>query len=125
MTKQLPKSLWRFYMQYAFPGRWFIIFLWAFFTLALTFDNVLFPFYQKWLVATLETPIPAGMSWLQHILPTIILIVVLDLTIMGCSLLRWVFFQRWGPYVEKRYICCFDGLYTKPKFGLVGVTIAR
>ena len=97
----LPKSLWRFYLKYAFPGHWVVILIWAFFTLALTFDNVLFPFYQKWLVATLETPIPAGMSWLQHILPTIILIVVLDLAIMGCSLLRWVFFQRWGPYVEK------------------------
>ena len=98
----LPKSLWKFYLKYALPGHWWTILIWALFTLAVTFDSVLFPFYQKWLVATLEIPVPEGMSWLQHILPTIILIVVLDLIIMSCNLLRWVFFQRWGPYVENK-----------------------
>ena len=98
----LPPSLWKFYFKYAFPGYWWTIIIWAFFTLAVLFDNVLFPFYQKWLVATLEIPIPEGMTWLQHILPTIILIVVLDLILMSCSLLRWVFFMRWGPYIEKK-----------------------
>lgn len=99
--QMLPKSLWKFYLKYALRGHWLTVAIWAFFTLAVTFDSVLFPFYQKWLVATLEVPVPAGMSWLQHIWPTIILIVVLDLCVLGASLLRWVFFQHWGPYVER------------------------
>ena len=98
----LPKSLLKFYLQYAFHGYWWTIFIWALFALVVSFDNVLFPFYQKWLVATLETPIPAGMSWLQHILPTIILIVCLDVTLMTCMLLRWTFFMRWSPQVANK-----------------------
>ncbi|MBO7642523.1 MAG: ABC transporter ATP-binding protein [Alphaproteobacteria bacterium] len=102
MTKQLPKSLWRFYMQYAFPGHWWTMCLWALFALVVSFDNVLFPFYQKWLVATLEIPIPDGMTWLQHILPTIVLIIALDVIVTVCSMLRWMFFQRWAPQVANQ-----------------------
>ena len=98
----LPKSLWRFYMRYAFPGHWLTICTWALFALAVSFDHVLFPFYQKWLVATLEIPIPEGMNWLQHILPTIMLIIALDVTVMACSLLRWMFYQRWAPQVANQ-----------------------
>ena len=97
----LPTSLWKFYFQYAFRGYGWIMFIWALVTMIVLCDHVLFPFYQKWLVSTLETPIPSGMSWLQHILPTIILIVTLELSLMICSLLRWMFFQRWAPYVSQ------------------------
>lgn len=96
----LPKSLWKFYMQYAFHGYWWTIAIWAILVLAVLFDNVLFPFYQKWLVQTLETPIPEGMNWLQHILPTIVLIVCLDVTLMTCMLLRWVAYNHWAPYIS-------------------------
>jgi len=106
MAKQtaqiLPSSLWKFYLKYAFRGRGLIIAIWAIFTMAVLFDNVLFPFYQKWLVATLETPIPYGMSWLQHILPTIILIVALDISLMLCLIFRWMVFQHWGPQVTQK-----------------------
>ena len=95
----LPKSLWKFYMQHAFRGYWWTIVIWAILVLVVMFDNVLFPFYQKWLVQTLEIPIPAGMNWLQHILPTILLIVGLDVTLMTCMLLRWVAYNHWAPYV--------------------------
>lgn len=106
MTKQksqiLPTSLWKFYFQYAFRGYGWIMFVWALLLFVVSCDNILFPLYQKWLVATLETPVPYGMTWLQHILPTIILIVVLDVGLMACSLLRWAFFQRWSPYVGQK-----------------------
>lgn len=106
MTKQatqiLPTSLWRFYFKYAFNGYWVLIVVWALFTLAVLCDNIFFPLYQKWLVATLETPVPYGMSWLEHILPTILLIVGLDILLMACSLLRWTYFQRWAPYVTQK-----------------------
>ena len=53
MTKQkpadiLPKSLWKFYLQYAFHGYGLVIGIWALLILIMMFDNVLFPFYQKW-----------------------------------------------------------------------------
>lgn len=106
MAKQtaqiLPTSLWNFYFKYALRGRGLIIAIWAIFTMAVLFDNVLFPFYQKWLVAALETPIPYGMSWLQHILPTIGLIVALDISLMFCLIFRWMFFQHWGPQVAQK-----------------------
>ena len=101
--QSLPKSLWRFYMRYAFSGHWLTICIWALFALAVSFDNVLFPFYQKWLVATLEIPIPDGMNWLQHILPTLALIVTLDVIVMTCSLLRWMFYQR-CPRLQIKYL---------------------
>lgn len=98
----LPTSLWKFYLKYAFHGYGWIIFLWALISLIMQFDNVLFPFYQKWLVQVLETPIPEGMTWLQHILPTITLIVVLDIALMLCLILRWFFYNHWGPYVTQK-----------------------
>ena len=98
----LPTSLWKFYLKYAFHGYGWIIFLWALISLIMQFDNVLFPFYQKWLVQVLETPIPEGMTWLQHILPTITLIVVLDISLMLCLILRWFFYNHWGPYVAQK-----------------------
>ncbi len=98
----LPTSLWKFYFKYAFRGYGWIIFFWAIISLIMQFDNVLFPFYQKWLVQALETPIPDGMTWLQHILPTIILIVVLDISLMLCLIMRWFLYNRWGPYVVQK-----------------------
>ena len=115
----LPTSLWKFYLKYAFPGYGWIIFFWAIISLIMQFDNVLFPFYQKWLVQALETPIPDGMTWLQHILPTIILIVVLDISLMLCLIMRWFL-----------TICCsknintINKLYPIAKYVLVGVAFA-
>ena len=116
MTKQksqiLPTSLWKFYFKYAFRGYGWIIFVWALFMLVVLSDNILFPLYQKWLVQTLESPMLPNVSWLQHILPTIILIVCLDLIVMACSLLRWAYFQRWSPYVTQRISTILTG-YTQ------------
>ncbi len=101
-TQTLPSSLWKFYIRYAFRGYWWIIVVWAIISLVMQFDNVLFPFYQKWLVQSLETPIPDGLTWLQHILPTIILIVVLDISLMLCLILRWFLYNHWAPYVIQK-----------------------
>ena len=101
-TQTLPSSLWKFYIRYAFRGYWWIIVVWAIISLVMQFDNVLFPFYQKWLVQSLETPIPDGLTWLQHILPTITLIVVLDISLMLCLILRWFLYNHWAPYVIQK-----------------------
>ncbi|MBP9999279.1 MAG: ABC transporter ATP-binding protein [Proteobacteria bacterium] len=98
----LPKSLWKFYLKYGFRGNYWCIIAWAICWLVASFDNVLFPFYQKWLVAALESPIPDGVSWLSYILPTILLIIGLDVVLFVFVLLRSVFIFRWGPSVDKQ-----------------------
>lgn len=98
----LPKSLWKFYLKYAFRGNYWCIIAWAICWLVASFDNVLFPFYQKWLVAALESPIPDGVSWLSYILPTILLIIGLDVVLFVFILLRSVFIFRWAPSVDKQ-----------------------
>lgn len=98
----LPKSLFRFYLKYAFRGNYVAIIAWALCWLIASFDSVLFPFYQKWLVAALESPMPAGMDWLEYILPTILLIIGLDVMMFMFVLLRSVFGYRWGPNADKQ-----------------------
>ena len=98
----LPNSLWKFYVKYAFDGYLGTIIVWALLTLAVTFDDVLWPFYQKWLVASLETPLPYGVGWLEHILPTLGLIVMLDLAWFTCLLLGQAFFNRWAPQITQK-----------------------
>lgn len=98
----LPKSLFRFYLKYAFRGNYVAIIAWALCWLIASFDSVLFPFYQKWLVAALESPMPAGMDWLEYILPTIFLIIGLDVMMFMFVLLRSVFGYRWGPNADKQ-----------------------
>ena len=98
----LPKSLFRFYLKYAFRGNCVAIIAWALCWLIASFDSVLFPFYQKWLVAALESPMPTGMNWLEYILPTILLIIGLDVMMFMFVLLRSVFGYRWGPNADKQ-----------------------
>lgn len=98
----LPKSLFRFYLKYAFRGNYVAIIAWALCWLIASFDSVLFPFYQKWLVAALESPMPAGMDWLEYIMPTILLIIGLDVMMFMFVLLRSVFGYRWGPNADKQ-----------------------
>ncbi|MBR6752224.1 MAG: ABC transporter ATP-binding protein [Alphaproteobacteria bacterium] len=98
----LPKSMWKFYWKYGFRGQWGTIIAWAICALAVKLDLVLFPFYEKWIVALLEKPIPDGVSWIAYILPTILLIVALDIMINIILLYRGVFEWRWGPNIDKQ-----------------------
>lgn len=101
-TQSLPSSLWKFYMRYALRGYFPVIVVWALIMSIVLCDNVLFPLYQKWLVSALESPIPSGLTWLQHVLPTIVLIVCLDVFLMSCSLLRGVFYNKWSPQIIQK-----------------------
>ena len=77
----LPKSMWRFYMRYAIPGSVGAMIVWAIAFFIVSMDGVLFPNFQRWFIALFENPVPAGMTFMQHALPTIITIVVLLLLI--------------------------------------------
>lgn len=47
----LPKSLWRFYIKYAFRGNWGILIPWALLLIYLRLGMVIYPLTMKWLVA--------------------------------------------------------------------------
>ena len=87
----LPKSLWGFYFKYAICGSRKVIAIWAFFYLVVAMDGVLFPNFQRWFIALFENPVPAGMTLMEHALPTITLIALLLLVIDGSALIRSTF----------------------------------
>ncbi len=98
----LPKSLWKFYFKYATVGSWWPLGLWAFFFMVALSNQILFPYFERWFIALFETPVPAGMNFVQHALPTILLIVGLNLTISISMILRGMFYSRWVPRVRNR-----------------------
>ena len=99
---ELPKSLWKFYFKYAVPGSWGALIAWAIFFFIVSMDGVLFPNFQRWFIAMFESPVPAGVTFVQHALPTIGLIVALLLLVDLSALLRGVYYARWQPLVSNR-----------------------
>lgn len=98
----LPKSLWKFYFKYAIPGSLGAMIAWAIFFFVVAMDGVLFPNFQRWFIALFENPVPAGMTFLQHATPTIILITGTLLIIDISGLLRDMFMGRWAPKIKNR-----------------------
>ena len=98
----LPKSLLKFFICCILPGFWPQIIVWAILAMLVSFDSVLFPNYQKWLVSLLENDIPAEMTWLQYILPTIILIVALNMMITISALIKNTIASHWQNKIHNK-----------------------
>ena len=98
----LPKSLWKFYFKYAIRGSRAAIITWAIFYFIVSMDGVLFPNFQRWFIAMFENPVPAGVTFMAHALPTIILITSLLLVIDISALIQAMFAGRWIPNVRNR-----------------------
>ena len=76
----LPKTLWGFYYNYGFNNLKSLLFLWmvVFFFVSIA-DGVLYPNFQRWVIALFENPVPEGVSLVRYALPTILLITILNL----------------------------------------------
>lgn len=98
----LPKSLWKFYFKYAVPGSTVALIGWAISFFIVSMDGVLFPNFQRWFVALFENTVPAGLTFIQYAMPTIILIGVLLLVIDTFSLVGRTFYSRWSPNIQNR-----------------------
>ncbi len=98
----LPRSLWKFYFKYTVPGSWAPLLLYAFFFFVTTSNQVLFPYCERWFIALFEKPVPAGMNFVQYALPTILLIVGLNMMISIAAILRGMFHARWAPQIRNR-----------------------
>ena len=85
---QLPKSLWRFYTQYGIKNYKFLLGCWMFFTLLMFGTGIIWPNFQRWVVALFENPVPEGMSFIQYAMPTIILITILNMSMTAGDLIQ-------------------------------------
>ena len=82
MGGKLPKSLWRFYIQYGFRGYWWLAVIWGALSMVTVSDRVLQPLMQGWIIGLFENGAPEWFSsnFLVYALPTIILVTVINVT---------------------------------------------
>jgi len=98
-----PKSLLGFYFRYGFRPYWVLLSIWMVFTLIVIIANgVLFPLFQKWFIALFEKPVPAGMTFVQFAIPTIVMIVGAWIVIDILDVIRQAQGGRWRPTVQNR-----------------------
>lgn len=92
----LPKTLFGFYAKNVFRKmRWLLVGI--FITKAIvSFDNILWPLYQRWIVAMLENA-PSGVNLIKWCLPTILLIFGLDMVLNIFATLRTWFIDIFRP----------------------------
>ena len=101
-NKKLPKSLWQFYFKYAMRGHWPLMIGYAILFMCVMSDGVLFPNYQRWFIALFEQTPPAGQSFVEFALPTILLIMGLFILWDICFILRGMLHGRWQPIISNQ-----------------------
>ena len=84
----LPKSLWKFYFKYGIKNYKFLLICWMIAVLVMFSGGVIWPNFQRWVVALFENPVPDGMSFIQYAIPTIILITVLNMILTASELIK-------------------------------------
>lgn len=98
----LPKSLWRFYWEYGVKNYRLLLFGWMFMVLAMFSGGVIWPNFQRWVVALFEQPIPAGVNLIQYALPTIIFITVINITLTISQLIQSTVSARTQPIITNK-----------------------
>ena len=84
----LPSSLWQFYKHYMFKPFGWSLFL---FSLACLLDHasgIIWPWMQKLIVGMFEKTVPAGMTLLEYSMPTIWLVLFLNMFMSTMSILE-------------------------------------
>lgn len=101
-ANNLPATLWGFYLRYAFRGHYLLICTSFILILLVSFDRIVQPLAQQWTVAIFENAPAPGQSFIEHALPTILLIIVLNLAVTLTATLRdWTFSIR-NPSIHRR-----------------------
>jgi len=94
--------LWQFYFKYAMRGHWPLMIGYAILFMCVMSDGVLFPNYQRWFIALFEQTPPAGQSFVEFALPTILLITGLFILWDICLILRGMLHGRWQPIISNQ-----------------------
>ncbi|MBD5400692.1 ABC transporter ATP-binding protein, partial [bacterium] len=102
MSNTLPKSLWKFYFKYAARGHWGILIAWAIIQVWVNSGMVWFPMMQRWFVALFERPADSAAGFIAYALPTVILIVLLEMSFTSGMTLRDFFSARWKPKIQNQ-----------------------
>ena len=98
----LPKSMWKFYFNYAASGYWWMIGLWAICIWFETLNGVVQPLIQSWVVRIFEEATSKDISFLKQATTAIIYIVCLNLFITGISFVRAVLGRHWYASVCRK-----------------------
>ena len=98
----LPKSLWRFYLDYVLKNYKFLLICWMLTCIVAFSGAVIWPYIERWVVALFESPVPIGVNFVQHALPTIILIVSLLILITLNDLLLQTLSSHTVPGIKNR-----------------------
>ncbi len=85
--ENMPKTIMGFYLHYAIRKMPLLLLAVVLCKTIMGFDNVLWPLYQRWIVAMLEN-VPSGMNLMKWCAPTILLIFSLDMGLNIFALLR-------------------------------------
>ena len=85
---QMPKSLWGFYWKYGFNNQRSVLLLWMLVVLLAFAGGIVWPNFNRWVVALFESPVPEGMSFIRYSLPTILVITFLNMSMTVSTLIR-------------------------------------
>ena len=98
----LPKSLWKFYAKYGIKNYRFLLSCWMIATLIMFATGIIWPNFQRWVVALFENPIPDGMSFIRYAMPTIILITVLNMSMTAGELIEQTISSHLWPKLSNQ-----------------------
>ena len=87
-TITLPKTLWGFYYNYGFNNQRSTLLLWMVVVLLSFAGGIVWPNFQRWVVALCENPVPAGTNFILYALPTILVITFLNMMMTVSALIR-------------------------------------
>ncbi|MBR3148225.1 MAG: ABC transporter ATP-binding protein [Alphaproteobacteria bacterium] len=83
-----PKSIWGFYWKYGIANYKFLLITWMLAVLVMYSSGIIWPNFQRWIVALFEHPIPDGMSFIEYALPTVIIITFLNMAMTTTEAIR-------------------------------------
>lgn len=100
-VNNMPKTVVGFYTRYIFHGVWWLLITVWFLRFLIGLDSVLWPTYQRWIVAMLENA-PKDVDLIKWCLPTVLLITILNLATSSIVLLRNWAQACLGPRVSRK-----------------------
>lgn len=99
---RLPKTLTGFYVRYAIRDHWTLTIVWALTIIYLRFGTVLIPLTNKWFVGMFERPLTSVEQFIIENIPTLLLIVGINLFYTLANVLRDMFGTRRRAYTNNR-----------------------
>ncbi len=98
----LPKSLWKFYVKYAARGHWALLIAWAIVMFWGVSGGMWFPMTQRWFIALFEYPVTGMQEFVMHALPTLLIIIGLEMSFTLGATLRDMYFSRLSPIIKNQ-----------------------